>query len=353
MRKSVLLSYGTWFLAFAVLLLPNALAAQTRADNTLPDRAAVRSFLTELSRHPERAPDARDLAFKLISVGRFEEASSLFEAVLRQSPDDSRSLYGGALALFNLKQIAAAKDLAVRAAARAESKGARKQQADALVLLAVILAVQKDDTGALTAVRKAVELSPESFDARLALGRALFGTGDLNSAVQAFREAARLRPDDLHSRFFLATTLEATGEYTEAQAVYAELIRLQPHRAEGHLGLGVLLTKLDSAKQAEAIAHLSKAVSINGDLYEARIALGRELVKSGRPNEALPHLERAAKLAPQNPEPFYQLSIAHRRLGNRAAAASASNRVKEINTGRRSSGAAASERIVPVVPKPN
>jgi Flp pilus assembly protein TadD len=113
------------------------------------------------------------------------------------------------------------------------------------------------------------------------------------------------------------------------------LIRTNPGSAEGHLGFGVLLTKIEGGKSAQAIVELSKAVELKSDLYEARVALGKAFIRAGRFQEAIPHLDVAASLAPGNPEPHYQLGLAYRRLGNSAAAASAAARVNEINASRR------------------
>jgi Flp pilus assembly protein TadD len=76
-------------------------------------------------------------------------------------------------------------------------------------------------------------------------------------------------------------------------------------------------------------------LEINPNLYEARIAVGRTLIARGQPSEAITHLRRAAELAPGNPEPHYQLSVAYRRLGRDDAAAEEAAIVKRINESRR------------------
>jgi tetratricopeptide (TPR) repeat protein len=296
----------------------------------------------------ERLANVRAVAFRLISASRFQDASRLFDAMLEVAPQDQAVLYGAALASFNLKDVDRSEQLARRAievtrqqmsrVSIGELERIRARQSDSLVLLGVILAVKRDNPGALKAVREAVALTPGSFDAQFALGRALYGSGDLSGAAAAFRKATTLRPQDPQTRFFLATALENAGDYTGAREAYLELIRLQPNHAEGHLGLGSLSLKEDGSRAEEGISSLLKAVTLKGDLYEARIALGRALIKKGRPSEAVEHLERAAILAPGNPEPHYQLAIAYRRLGQKERAEQASAKVKEINSSRRGVG---------------
>jgi tetratricopeptide (TPR) repeat protein len=277
----------------------------------------------------------------LLREARYAEAAELFGALAEKRPRDPAVLYGAALATFNAGRATEAEPFARRAvdaalaAAQATNAGGTEKEraADALVLLAVVLAVRGDDAGALKSVEHAVRLAPDNFDAQLALGRALFGVGDDAGAVRAFRAAVALRPSDARSLFFLATALEHGGDAEAALAAYRELIARQPRTAEGHLGLGVLLLKRGGAN--EGIRVLLRALEINPNLYEARISLGRALVAQGRAGEAVEHLRRAAELAPDNPEPHYQLSLAYRHLGRKEEAAAESVIVKRIHESRR------------------
>jgi tetratricopeptide (TPR) repeat protein len=304
---------------------------------------------------------ARAVGYVLVREGRFAEAAELFTALAAQKPRDAASLYGAALATFNAGRAADAEPLARRAAdAAAGARGADvttgargsdstpssvsdstpgASAADAFVLLAVVLAVRGDDAGALKAAERAAALDPRNFDAQFTLGRARFGAGDDAGAVAAFRAAVVLRPDEPRALFFLATTLEHAGDDAGALAAYKELAARHPRAAEGHMGLGVLLVKRGGADVDEGLGELGRAVEIDPNLYEARVALGRALVARGRADEAVPHLQRAAALAPDNPEPHYQLSLAYRRLGRKQEAAAESETVKRIHESRRASGA--------------
>lgn len=280
--------------------------------------------------------------FALVAEGRHAEASELFAALASKRPGDFAALYGQALATFNAGRAAEALPLAQRAADSA-LEGARTiegnvRAADALVLLAVIQAVRGDDNSALKSVRKAVQLAPGSFDAQLALGRALYGADDYAAAARAFRSAVALRPADARALFFLASTLERSGDDEGALAAYRQLASKQPRAHEGHLGLGVLLTKRGGAEADEGLKELALALEMNPNLYEARITLGRALLSKGRAQEAVEHLRRAAELAPDNPEPHYQLSLAYRRLGMKADADAESAIVKRIHESRRAAG---------------
>jgi tetratricopeptide (TPR) repeat protein len=312
-------------------------------------------------------------AYALVAGGRFAEAAELFGALVEKRPRDGSALYGAALAIFNAGRPAEAEPFAQRAvdvrlaAARAaqgsevrptnanaanadaantnvktandNAKAANSSAADALVLLAVIQAVRGKDDAALESAKRAVALDPKHFDAQFTLGRALYGAGDDAGAARAFRAANAIRADDARALFFLATTLERGGDAAGALAAYRELALRKPSAAEGHLGLGVLLVKRGGTEADEGMRELARALEINPDLYEARVTLGRMLVARGRPAESIAHLTRAAELAPSNPEPHYQLSLAYRRLGRKDEAAAEAGLVKRIHESRRAVGA--------------
>jgi tetratricopeptide (TPR) repeat protein len=337
---------------FALILFsPLLTKAQTPPLDSSPTSGQqLESLIEQVRARPtdqSKVSAALKVGFELLVAARYREAWAIFEAVLEVAPREERALYGGAVSLFNLREIKRAEQLARAAFETANNASlntagksvtsveAKWRAADALVLLGVILAVKGDAAGALKTVEQAVALAPDNFDAQLALGRARYGAGDPAGAAKSFRAAVALRPQDSKARFFLATALEGAGETESALAAYRELLTLQPENADGHLGLGALLIKLGGDSTLEGTKELKRAISLNGDLYEARITLGRALVRLGRAEEAVEHLERAAALAPRNPEPHYQLALAYKRLGKPALAERENEIVKQIHASRR------------------
>lgn len=274
----------------------------------------------------------------LLKARRYSEAVELFKALAENQSQNPMVIYGYALATFNTGKAAEAELLAQRAvdlANKITDVERSQRTADALVLLAVIRAVLKNDSGALKALQQAVTLVPSHFDAQFSLGRLLFGMGDDSGAISAFRTATRLQPANPQALFFLATTFERSGDAENALIAYRKLVDLRPEIFEGHLGVGVLLVKRGGPATAEGLKELLRALEINPNLYEARVALGRALIAGGKALEAVDHLLRAAQLAPDNPEPHYQLSLAYRRLGRKEEAAAQALIVKRIHESRR------------------
>ena len=331
---------------FLVLLHPAATAQNGDTAKSSASPLRVRQAVEQARSATLNENDfARGVALgtSLLRESRFAEAADLFSALAGKKPRDPMVLYGAALATFNTGRPIEAEPLARRAVEAAlttktsdpHGRSSNQRAADALVLLAVVLAVTHNDAGALSAAERAVSLAPDSFDAQLVLGRAWFGMGDDLAAIKSFRAAIVLRPGDGQTLFYLATALEHGGDTQAALKIYRDLVALRPEVAEGHLGLGVLLLKRGGADTDEGMEELERAVAIDASLYEAHVTLGRILVARGRAAEAIEHLQRAAKLAPANPEPHYQLSLAYQRLGRKDEASAESAIVKRIHDTRR------------------
>jgi tetratricopeptide (TPR) repeat protein len=335
----------------ACLTAHHSAAAQDSRAGVDPTEAEVAQLVDRL-RSPSGDDELSERAIAvgklLLRKGRYREAAQLFGVLAEKQPDNAIVSYSFALATFNSGKPTEAEPLAQRAFSLANGiTGPERPQraADALVLLAVIHAVRNDDAAALKALQQAVALAPNHFDAQLALGRLLFGMGDDTGAIKAFRAATSLQPANPQAQFFLATGLERSGDIENAVATYRKLIANNPEMFEGHLGLGALLLKRGGPGSEEGLKELTRALEINPNLYEARVTLGRALIANGRPLEAIEHLERAAQLAPDNPEPHYQLSLAYRRLGRKAEAAAQAIIVKRIHESRRSPKVATQSRL--------
>ena len=341
-RESVL----SLLLGVLVILTLTGDASGQREALSADELATLVTRVRESSPEQIATLNAIPTARKLLADQRYSEADELLKALLEKLPREPVLLYGAALAKFNLDRAADAEPL-VRSALEVLLRGSsdesaakflalekRQRIADALVLQALILGKRGADAEALKTARRAALIDRQHFDAQFTLGRALFGVGDPAAAVDAFRAAVALKPADGRALFFLATALENAGDNAGALKAYQDLIVKKPEVAEGYLGLGVLLLKRNG-KTGKGIRELKIAVSINPALYEARVALGRALLQNKRAEESVPHLQRAAELAPMNPEPHYQLALAYRRLGLKDKADEETAIVKRIHESRR------------------
>lgn len=280
--------------------------------------------------------DLRKRGFEYIKTGDWESANSAFVNALAIAPKDGSSLYGSALALFNLKRTPEAEDkLDILFGSVPSIAGTNQLFADALVLSAIISAVQNKNLLAIEKLERATKLVPTHFDAHLSLGRAWFESGEMDKSIGAFRRAVEIQPFHLKARFFLATALERKGDSAAALKEYREILRRNPDHAEGNLGFGALLLKTEGETSTEAVNALLRAVALDDRLYEAHVLLGKTFVRVNRAAEAVNHLKKAADLAPDNPEPHFQLAIAYRKLGRKADAEAETEIVRKIHEARR------------------
>ena len=128
--------------------------------------------------------EIRKKGFDYLQNQNWESASLTFEEALVIAPKDVSSLYGKALALFNLKLISEAQariDAALNALS--QTKENKPLLVDSLVLSAVISAVQNKSSLAIDKLERAIKIIPNHFDANFSLGRAYFGNGEIEKSI--------------------------------------------------------------------------------------------------------------------------------------------------------------------------
>ena len=257
----------------------------------------------------------RKQAMEALQAGDWRVAEEKF-ARINVGNGDALVLYGSALAKFNLGKVAEAEIVIDSAVKQLENEPSQSALlADCLVLSGIIAARLGDNSSAAAKLQTAVGLAPDNFDAVFSLARALFGNGDVRNSAVYFGKAVEMRPGDLQARFFFATALENLGETEEALDQYRAMVAADADSVNGLLGLGALLVKTEGDGSKEGVAALRKVNFLDARNYEARMTLGKTLVRLKDYEGALEHLKVAAELAAGNPEPHYQMALAYRRLG--------------------------------------
>lgn len=104
------------------------------------------------------------------------------------------------------------------------------------------------------------------------------------------------------------------GDYEQAAVGLEQVAGQISNNADLHQQLAMAYRNLE--QPSLAVDHLEKALGIRDDLVEPRVQLGWLLLDYQKPAEALPHLERAVKLAPQDPDAGWLLGRAKVLLGD-------------------------------------
>ena len=128
-----------------------------------------------------------------------------------------------------------------------------------------------DQNAAVREFRRALQLAPNSADAKAALALQLATLGQLKDAEALLREA--LSNDPLHASWLvaLATYLVPLGQLDEAQATIRKAIALQPGASYNH----VLLTIIDIRRNIAAAALKDAQAEPRGPWQEYAFALAK------------------------------------------------------------------------------
>lgn len=162
---------------------------------------------------------------------------------------------------------------------------------------------------------KLSQMAPDSVWAHQAVGEAYQSEGNYDLAIQEYRQALKLNPAHLglHYRIGRSLALQLTKGTPEAILEFEEELRLDPTNANAAYELGELYRKSGDFQKAQEF--FESAVKHYPDFEEAHLGLGRLLFALSKPELALPHLQKAASLNPQNEVTQYQLSQVLRALG--------------------------------------
>lgn len=137
-------------------------------------------------------------------------------------------------------------------------------------------------------------------------------------SIPALQAVAERRPSDPVLRRMLGQKLLAAGRAAEAVEEFRRAAVLQANSAAALADLGKALAAAGEERDAFATLQLSVAKEPTA---EALAAQGRMLLADGRPERAIPALERAVHLVEANdPEPWRLLAIARAAAGQWAAA---------------------------------
>ena len=123
-------------------------------------------------------------------------------------------------------------------------------------------------------------------------------------------------------------TWRQSGMYRDIFVLYETTLARNPDSWVAHLNLGVALD--DSGRPAEALPHLQRALELKPAYPETLNSLGTALNRLGRSQEALPLLEQAVKLQPRFAGAHNSLGVALMALGRAPEGMAAFQRALEI-----------------------
>jgi predicted Zn-dependent protease len=162
---------------------------------------------------------------------------------------------------------------------------------------------QKNYAAAIIAFNHVLELEPNRPGIHYRLGRVYLGRfrdeqkpEDRESAIREFKAELSVDPGNGNAAYEIANQEALVGRLDEARSDYEQVISRYP------------------------------------DFEEALVGLAGIHLQSGKPREAIPLLENATKLRPEDQVAWYRLAQAERAAGNKAAQESALAEFKRLRS---------------------
>lgn len=274
-------------------------------------------------------------AQRLLREGKLKEAETAARGILASQPHSAGARYLLAYILF--RQIGWGSsappasyldfpDPGVRAQASlaraslaeyTEAAKYRDPSAFDLKIVALNYVLLGDLADADKWLSKSLQWDSHDAQAWYYLGRTRYGENRFEESVEAFQRCLALDPDNVKALDNLGLSYTGLGRSREAIAAYQRAIQLQRpsiDRMPGPLlNLGSLL--LDQNRVAEAIPYLEEAAAIAPQEARMHEKLGKAYSLSGRLNEAQAELEKAVQLAPSSAPLHFMLGQVYRKQG--------------------------------------
>jgi tetratricopeptide (TPR) repeat protein len=210
---------------------------------------------------------------------------------------------------FNLAvTLVALKDLPPATAALREAVRLQPESYEARSLLGTLLAQQGRDEESIAHLRKAVELKADNPRLLALLGLKYTDGRYYSDAIDVLRKAIRLQPDNPELRFLLIQAHYMNQDSEQALEEARKAANDFPALAKSHVVLALQLHNM--GRYEEARPTLEKALAVDPNLDEAHGALGDVLLRQGEVEEGLAYLRRATERRPDLAEPHIGLGRA-------------------------------------------
>jgi TolB-like protein/Flp pilus assembly protein TadD len=169
----------------------------------------------------------------------------------------------------------------------------------------------------ITTARKALELDSELAEAHVQLAAVYQREWRWSDAEAEYKWALQLRPNDASAHLGFASWLLAEGRTEEAMEWSKRARELDPLAVTG-TGLAWIL--FSARRYDEAIRELHAKLAVTPDDASALWFLGFSLIGEGKPEDAIPPLERAVSLSHGSPGAIGVLARAYGHAGRRSDA---------------------------------
>ena len=308
---------------------------------------AVPLMLKIVEENPRNLEARLLLLHGLMAVGDLPQATQQMNVLLQANPD-SATVQTAAGMLAQMKQDTAGARAAYSRALEADPRSYQalaglltaemqgKQFGNAKALIEKQLALTPNDPNVLLmsaqtynalgdafamekALKKTVEVDPQSLQAYAMLGKMYYQQGRLDLARRELETYVNRAPNSVPANTMLGTILELQGRKDEAKTRYNKALQTDPRAAVAANNLAWIDANnngnLDMALQ---LAQTAKSQLPNR--HEVDDTLGYIYYKKGLSARAIEALSVSTQRQPDNPSYNYHLALAYHQSGNNAEA---------------------------------
>src|SRR6266850_4648266 len=277
--------------ANALFLILAIACVQAQTHSTPPRKEPIRVPLDDQPTELSRAEEA-------IQKNDFSAAESLLEKALQREPKNYQAWFDLGFVYNRLRR----NEDSIHA--YRQSVAAKPDVFESNLNLGLMLA-RSNSPEAERFLRAAAKLKPtdhvEEGQSRawLSLGHLLENTKP-DDALDAYQKAAALTPKDPEPHLSAGLLRERRKDFPGAEAEYKQVLVLDPRSNEAVIGLTNIYMK--SGRVAEAEPLLRQLATDRPDDAGLHLQLGRVLAAQGKKDEAIPEIQTALKLSPNDSE---------------------------------------------------
>ena len=237
---------------------------------------------------------------------QYQQAITVLESAAGRAPDSQEVLIDLAIAYFDAGQYRKAFAPARKVVAlNPQSTGGHQMLGKTNFMLG-------DFPNAITELEAALKLAPKDYDVAYTLGLAHLKQRQFASAKLIYDRILKQFGDRPQLRIIFGRAYRETGFLPEAIEEFKRAVALDPRfpRAHYYLGLTYLL-KDGTARLNDAREEFKVELAANPDEFFANYYLGVIYAIEREWDHAITFLEKASRIQPNNPDPYFHLGQAY------------------------------------------
>lgn len=236
----------------------------------------------------------------------YDKAATALEAAAISRPETPEALIDLAVAYFRAGEYEKASESLRKALARNPRSAAARH------MLGKTHFMRGEFAEAAAELETALKLAPRDNDVAYTLGLAYLKQRRLIPAKQIYSRMLRQLGDRPQLHLIFGRAYRETVFLAEAIEEFKKAVALDPKFSRAHYYLGLTyLLKDGTSRFNDAAEEFKIALALNPDDYFANYYLGIIHLKERRLEPAISLLEKACRLQPDNPDPYFYLGQAY------------------------------------------